>query len=90
MVSGAFIILTLSAVAGVVVGYPGELVERQGRSGGGGGGGGATTNYYSSSWNDGTAKVNYKNGAGGQYSVTWSGNKGNFVVGKGWNSGGAR
>ncbi|KAG9232572.1 glycoside hydrolase [Amylocarpus encephaloides] len=46
--------------------------------------------YYSSSWNDGKGKVVYKNGPEGQYSVTWSGNKGNFVVGKGWNPGGSR
>jgi endo-1,4-beta-xylanase len=54
-----------------------ELAARQG-------------SFYSSNWNDGTAKVNYKSGSGGSYSVTWSGDKGNFVCGKGYNPGGAR
>lgn len=46
--------------------------------------------FYSSFWNDGTAKVKYNNGPNGQYTVNWSGNKGNFVAGKGWNPGGPR
>jgi hypothetical protein len=46
--------------------------------------------FYSSFWNDGKATVKYNNGANGLYSVNWSGNKGNFVAGKGWNTGGAR
>jgi endo-1,4-beta-xylanase len=46
--------------------------------------------YFSSSWTDGAGKVSYKNSAGGLFSVTWGGNKGNFVVGKGWNTGSAR
>ena len=46
--------------------------------------------FYSSNWNDGTAKVSYKSGSGGSYTVTWSGDKGNFVCGKGYNPGGAR
>ncbi|KAI1841016.1 hypothetical protein JX266_012797 [Neoarthrinium moseri] len=44
--------------------------------------------YYSSFWNDGKATVKYSNGANGQYTVNWSGDKGNFVGGKGWNPGG--
>lgn len=46
--------------------------------------------YYSTNWSDGTAKAKYTNGAGGLFSVTWSGNKGNFVCGKGWNPGSSR
>ena len=34
-------------------------------------------------WTDGKAKVNCKSGKGGSYTVSWSGNKGNFVCGKG-------
>ncbi|ERT01677.1 endo-1,4-beta-xylanase [Sporothrix schenckii 1099-18] len=45
----------------------------------------AAASYTSSYWNDGTATVKYTNGPNGQYSVTWSGDKGNFVAGKGWN-----
>ncbi|KAE8449848.1 hypothetical protein EG329_007325 [Mollisiaceae sp. DMI_Dod_QoI] len=55
-----------------------------------GGTGSTDENFYSSNWNDGTAKSKYTNGPGGQFSVAWSGNKGNFVCGKGWNPGGAR
>lgn len=51
---------------------------------------GPAENFYSSLWTDGTAKVKYTNGAGGKYSVNWSGNKGNFVAGKGYNPGGPR
>ncbi len=49
-----------------------------------------SASFYSSFWNDGTAKVKYNNGPNGKYSVDWSGNKGNFVAGKGWNPGGPR
>lgn len=52
--------------------------------------GGTGESFYSSSWTDGQAKAKYTNGAGGEYAVTWSGDKGNFVCGKGWNPGGAR
>ena len=38
----------------------------------------------------GTAKFNYKSGPGNSFSVTWSGDKGNFVVGRGWSTGTAR
>ncbi|WP_026883672.1 glycoside hydrolase family 11 protein [Clostridium akagii] len=45
----------------------------------------AATDYWQN-WTDGGGKVNATNGSGGNYSVNWS-NCGNFVVGKGWNSG---
>lgn len=46
--------------------------------------------YFWSSWSDGKSKITQKNGPDGQFSVKWSGNKGNFVIGKGWNTGGNR
>jgi len=45
----------------------------------------AATDYWQN-WTDGGGTVNATNGAGGNYSVTWK-NTGNFVVGKGWNTG---
>lgn len=45
----------------------------------------AATDYWQN-WTDGGGTVNATNGYGGNYSVNWS-NTGNFVVGKGWNTG---
>ncbi len=45
----------------------------------------AATDYWQN-WTDGGGTVNAVNGSGGNYSVTWQ-NSGNFVVGKGWNTG---
>lgn len=45
---------------------------------------GTTDGFYWSFWTDTPGDAQYTNGAGGEFSVTWSGNKGNFVAGKGW------
>ncbi|SEN06358.1 glycoside hydrolase family 11 protein [Paenibacillus sp. OV219] len=47
----------------------------------------AATDYWQN-WTDGGGTVNATNGSGGNYSVNWT-NSGNFVVGKGWNTGSA-
>lgn len=47
-------------------------------------------NYFWSNWSDGKPKLTVKNGAEGKFDVTWSGDKGNFVIGKGWNPGSNR
>ena len=46
--------------------------------------------YWYQFWTDGTGNVTYHNGAKGEYSMTWTGNQGNFVGGKGWKEGAAR
>lgn len=45
----------------------------------------AATDYWQN-WTDGGGTVNTTNGSNGNFSVSWT-NCGNFVVGKGWNSG---
>lgn len=47
----------------------------------------AATDYFQN-WTDGGGTVNATNGSGGNFSVWWQ-NCGNFVVGKGWNTGNA-
>jgi endo-1,4-beta-xylanase len=77
----------LSAVAGVLAFHPNfELSKRQtittsqtGTSGG----------YYYSFYTNGGGTVDYTNGDGGEYSVTWE-NDGDFTAGKGWNPGSAQ
>ncbi|KAL1963450.1 hypothetical protein VTN77DRAFT_8351 [Rasamsonia byssochlamydoides] len=83
MVSFSSLALGFSAVAGVFA-APSELSKRQtltssstGTSGG----------YYYSFWTNGGGTVDYTNGDGGEYSVTWE-NCGDFTAGKGWNPGG--
>ncbi|KAK7188226.1 hypothetical protein DPSP01_001773 [Paraphaeosphaeria sporulosa] len=63
---------------------PTELVERGTPSSTG-----MNNGYYYSFWTDGGSDVTYTNGAAGSYSVKWA-SGGNFVGGKGWQTGSAR
>lgn len=48
---------------------------------------GTHSGYYYSWWTDGAGQATYNNLNGGQYQLSWSGNNGNLVGGKGWNPG---
>ncbi|GAB1315267.1 Endo-1,4-beta-xylanase [Madurella fahalii] len=86
----AFSSLFLAASATVAaVAAPGELPGLNKRQTLTSSATGTHNGYYFSFWTDGGPNVRYTNEAGGQYSVTWSGN-GNWVGGKGWNPGTAR
>lgn len=91
MVSALSLLLVLPAVIGSlaapteVVKTPTEVQRRYTSSETG-----VSNGYYYSFWTDGTAEATYANGAAGEYSVTWTGNVGNFVCGKGWATGSAR
>lgn len=85
MVSFTSLCVSLTAVAGVLA-APAELATRQTLTSSGTG---TSNGYYYSFWTDGGSQT-YTNGAAGEYSVTWSGDDGNFVAGKGWSTGSAR
>lgn len=99
MVSLTSLLIALAAVAGTAFAGPipdlevgtsvnvtdsSELLARQTAAGQG-----THNGYFYSYWTDGQGQVNYQNGNGGSYSVSWSGN-GNWVGGKGWKPGSAR
>ncbi|EJD47900.1 hypothetical protein AURDEDRAFT_162872 [Auricularia subglabra TFB-10046 SS5] len=83
MVSAALLVAAASAVGSAFASMP--LISRSTPSSTG-----THDGYYYSWWTDGAGQVTYTNLAGGQYSVVWSGNNGNFVGGKGWNPGTTR
>lgn len=85
MVSFSSLIVAYSAFAGALA-APSEALEKRLTTSSTGTNGG----YYYSFWTDGAGDVTYTNGANGKYSVVWTGDKGNFVAGKGWNPGSAQ
>ncbi|KAF2837389.1 glycoside hydrolase family 11 protein [Patellaria atrata CBS 101060] len=85
MVSFTSLFVALTATIGALA-SPHELMSKRG---GTPSSTGTNNGFYYSFWTDNGAQVTYTNGAGGQYSIQWSGN-GNFVGGKGWNPGSRR
>lgn len=92
MVSFSSLMLAGSAVAGVLSSALPDVREGKAVSARTGTASSTGTNngFYYSFWTDGSGDVTYTNGNAGEYSVTWSGNAGNFVGGKGWNPGSAQ
>lgn len=50
---------------------------------------GTSDGYFYSFYTDGGSQT-YQNTGAGKYTVTWTGNEGNFVAGVGWSTGSAR
>lgn len=86
MVSFTGLLAAFTLVAGVLASPFANLTERAGTPSSTG----TNNGFYYSFWTDNSGQVTYTNGGGGQYSVQWSGNAGNFVGGKGWNPGAIR
>lgn len=89
MVTFSSLLLAASAAVAAVA-APGELPGMSKRQTLTSSKTGTDNGFYYSFWTDGAGDVQYTNGPGGEYKVTWSGNRGNFVCGKGWNPGAAR
>ncbi|KAK4657550.1 hypothetical protein QC762_213730 [Podospora pseudocomata] len=89
MVTLSSLLVAAATVATGVFAAPGELPGLAKRQTYTTSATGTHNGYYFSFWTDGGPNVRYTNEAGGQYSVSWSGN-GNWVGGKGWNPGTAR
>lgn len=88
MTFSSLLLIAVAAIAGVEA-FPFNVTELSPRSGTPSATG-TNNGYYYSWWTDGNADATYTNGAGGEYSLTWSGNNGNLVGGKGWMPGSAQ
>jgi endo-1,4-beta-xylanase len=77
----SFTLLLTALAASVVTASPLEAVKRGIQPGTG-----THDGYFYSFWKDGQGTVDYNNGPGGSYKVSWN-NVNNWVGGKGWNPG---
>ncbi|KKK19495.1 hypothetical protein P175DRAFT_0427717 [Aspergillus ochraceoroseus IBT 24754] len=81
----------LTAVAGLALAFPGHPMDK--RQAITSSQTGTNNGYYYSFWTNGVGTVDYTNGNGGEYSVTWDNSGsggGDFTCGKGWNPGSAQ
>jgi len=86
MVSFSSLFLAFSAVAGSLAAPSKTLSARQSLTSSGTG---TSNGYYYSFWTDGGSQT-MTLGDAGEYSVSWSGDDGNFVAGVGWETGSAQ
>lgn len=89
MLFSSSVLVALSTAASVLA-VPFDSVKYQKLAPRTGQGSGTSNGFYWQFWADSNTGVTFNSGAGGQYSVQWSQGSGNFVVGKGWNPGGAK
>nr|CDS82489.1 glycoside hydrolase family 11 enzyme [uncultured eukaryote] len=87
MVSFSSIALATAAIAGAVALPTNSTESLLARRAGTPSSAGTHSGYYYSWWTDNAGQATYTNLNGGQYSLSWSGNNGNLVGGKGWNPG---
>ncbi|KAI8725545.1 Endo-1,4-beta-xylanase [Fusarium sp. LHS14.1] len=90
MVSFSYLLAAVSAFTSVLAVPTAETSENPALSKRTSSSTGTHGGYYYSFWTDNPNTVTYTNQNAGQFSVSWSGNQGNFVGGKGWNPGAAR
>ena len=86
MISILTLLVTGSAIAGVLGAPRPDYLDELGKRTTPNGEGTGSDGFFWSSWSNGTDDLTFTNGDDGEYTVTWSGS-GDIVVGKGWQTG---
>lgn len=87
MVAFSSLLAATAAITGVsAAAAKGESLHKRLTTSGTGTSGG----FYYSFWTEVSSGVDYENGDGGEYSVTWEASSIDFVAGKGWAAGADR